>query len=183
MELKNAGAIKIRKLCPSDLPTIVEILQNLLPNHPRYKDLTTSKIKNIYLRFKFEKWANRIEQCVRWGSLKFLFTNVCDRVSFVAEESDNLVGVAEAYPITTNDTWLIDAITVLPNYRRRGVGQQLMKELMNFIKTKGGKKMQLYVQPDNVSAMKFYTKLGFTITVQPIFMTMDLQKRMKEKLV
>lgn len=172
--MKSVGIIKIRKLRLSDLPSVVEILQNFLPNHPRYKGLTTSKIENIYLRFNFEKWAVRIGQCIRRGSLRFLFTDVRDRAIFVAEESNKLVGVAEAYPIT-NDTWLLDSIAVLPNYRRKGIGHQLMKRIISHIENKGGKKIQLYVQPDNVNAIRFYTKLGFAIATQPIFMTMDLK--------
>lgn len=150
------------KLCMSDFPSVVEIFQNCLPDHPRYRCLTTSGIEVIYLRFDFEKWVSRIGQRIRRGSLRFLFSDVRDRATFVAEESNKLVGVAEVYP-TTNDEWLIDAIAVLPNYHKRGIGSQLVKKLMSHIINKGGKKIQLYVQSHNVSAIRSYTKLGFTI--------------------
>jgi len=52
---------------------------------------------SIRLRFNFEKWVTRIGQCITQGSLRFLFTNVRDRATFVAEESNKMVGVAEAY--------------------------------------------------------------------------------------
>jgi len=101
-------------------------------------------------------------------------TDTSDRAIFVAEESDKPVGVAEAYPIS-NDAWLVDSIAVLHNYRRRGIARRLMVEMMSHIRKRGGKQIRLYVHPDNSPAIRFFAKLGFTIAVQHICMTMKLR--------
>lgn len=177
--MRRSDAIRIRRLRMSDLRNAVEILRSSLPHHPRYKGLTTTEIRSIRFRFSLEKWANRIGQCIRQGSLTCLFTDAYDRVTFVAEESDKLVGVAEAYPLT-DEVWLIDSIAVLPNYRRKGIGRQLMHKLISDIREKGGKSVQLYVQPHNVGAMKFYARLGFGMPAQPILMATDLSRSIQQ---
>lgn len=170
--MKNIGAINVKRFRLSSLPRVVEILRDA----DEFRGLTNSNIKRtLYLRFGYGKWINRIERCLKNGSLKFLFTDAYDLTAFVAEEAKNgVVGVIIAYP-TTDEVWLLHQIVVLPNYRKRRVGSQLLKKLISHVKSKGGKKIQLYVQPDNLGAKKLYTKLGFTVTSQPILMTMDFK--------
>ncbi len=173
--MDNLDKVTIRKLLPSDLQRILEISRDSLPDNARYKRLSAFRIGTIYLRLVFEKWASRIGNCVRYASLRFLLTDVRDRATFVAQQSSELVGFAEAYPID-DCIWLLDAIAVLPNYRRRGIGIQLMTELISHIGHRGGRKIQLYVEPDNLGARKLYTRLGFRVAAQPISMTKDLSE-------
>lgn len=170
--MNSVGDIKIRSLRLSDLLSVVEILRDT----DMFRGLTSSNIKKIlYHRFGYGKWINRIGRCLKNGSLRFFFTDTYDLTAFVAEEAkDGVVGVIIAY-LRTDDVWLLHQIAVLPNYRRRGIGYQLMKKLIWHVESKGGRKIELYVQPDNSGAIKLYTKLGFTIANQPILMTIDLK--------
>jgi ribosomal protein S18 acetylase RimI-like enzyme len=51
------------------------------------------------------------------------------------------------------------AISVLPEYRGRGIGAMLMTRLFELLRERGYKRTSLSVQQEN-TAVKFYRKLG-----------------------
>ena len=53
------------------------------------------------------------------------------------------------------------SISVLPEYRGRGIGTVLMKAMISRLKTDGFRAASLSVQKQNVSAVQLYRKLGF----------------------
>jgi len=138
-----------------------------------YKNLINPKITPD-ICYIFEKWGNRISRCIRQGSLHFLFTDAYDKIIIVAENSNNVIGFVEGIPISDKE-WLINALAVLPNYRRKGIGQELVKRLISNLKNKGWKKVSLYVRSNNIPAIKFYQKLGFTIVKEKIHMSLDIK--------
>jgi len=170
--MKSIGKIRIERFRLSGLPRVAEILQDT----DEFRGLAQSSIKRtLYRRFRYGKWINRVERCLQNGSLKFLLTDAYDLTAFIAEETKNgVIGVIIAYPMM-DDIWLLHQIVVLPNYRRMGIGYQLMKKLISHVKRNGGKKIKLYVKPDNLSAIKLYTKLGFVFSDESISMTIDLK--------
>jgi ribosomal protein S18 acetylase RimI-like enzyme len=54
------------------------------------------------------------------------------------------------------------AISLLPEYRDKGIGTALMKEMLALLREKGYSQASLSVQKDNY-AVKMYRKLGFRI--------------------
>ena len=54
------------------------------------------------------------------------------------------------------------AIAVKPEYRAKGIGENLMRAMLNMLKTKGYKRASLSVQKENIAA-KLYFKLGFEV--------------------
>ncbi len=57
------------------------------------------------------------------------------------------------------------AISIYSEYRGRGIGTQLMKEMLELLKSKGYVKTSLAVQKDNY-AVKMYQNVGFEISTQ-----------------
>ena len=57
------------------------------------------------------------------------------------------------------------AISIYSQYRGKGIGTQLMKEMLEFLKNKGYAKTSLAVQKDNY-AVKMYQNVGFEIIEQ-----------------
>lgn len=55
------------------------------------------------------------------------------------------------------------AIAVYPEYRKRGIGTTLMKEMLKLLKDKGYAKTSLAVQKENHAAVKMYRQLGFEV--------------------
>lgn len=54
-------------------------------------------------------------------------------------------------------------IAVHPEYRRKGIGNLLLKELLNLAKTKEAKLVTLEVRETNESAKNLYSKSGFQL--------------------
>lgn len=57
----------------------------------------------------------------------------------------------------------ITAVAVDPQYRRMGIGEQLLIAMTDHCKTKGAKWMTLEVRVSNVAAQKLYEKYGFKV--------------------
>lgn len=52
-------------------------------------------------------------------------------------------------------------ITVHPEYRRKGIGKNLLAFAVNYAKEKGKKEIYLEVRKTNISAIKLYESMGF----------------------
>jgi diamine N-acetyltransferase len=55
----------------------------------------------------------------------------------------------------------IDQISVLPRYKKQGIGTALMATIENFAKDKNATQLELTYWENNVEAKMFYEKLGF----------------------
>ncbi len=54
---------------------------------------------------------------------------------------------------------ILGRLAVLKEYRGRGIGSEVVKEALNYVKSAGGNLLMLHSQ---CSAAEFYEKLGFT---------------------
>jgi ribosomal-protein-alanine N-acetyltransferase len=60
------------------------------------------------------------------------------------------------------DEWEIENLVVAPEQRRRGIGSELLGELLLDLQSKGVRASSLEVRESNVSATRLYEKHGFT---------------------
>jgi len=59
----------------------------------------------------------------------------------------------------------LDTLAVLPQYRRRGVGEGLMRTRIEWVEQNHPDlRISLLVDPDNEKGQRLYTRLGFSIT-------------------
>ncbi len=79
-------------------------------------------------------------------------------VCLVAADINRIVGCVCVPVAHEGDGWVIDAIAVAPEERRRGIGQRLVREA---IQRSGAALVQAETDKD---AVDFYASLGFTIT-------------------
>ncbi len=56
------------------------------------------------------------------------------------------------------------SVAVLPEYRKRGIGEALVSKAMEAMKFYNGKQCYLEVRVTNEAAIKLYKKLGFEVT-------------------
>lgn len=96
----------------------------------------------------------------RWslGVLRESFKNPWN-LFCVAEEEGNLAGYGAACVIAGEGE--IQRIAVLPAFRRRGLGRELLEELERALKEKGAGAITLEVRSSNVPARKLYISAGF----------------------
>lgn len=57
----------------------------------------------------------------------------------------------------------INNIAIHPNFRRMGIAEAVLREVLDHIKMAGTKFVTLEVRPSNVAARSLYGKLGFEI--------------------
>lgn len=77
-------------------------------------------------------------------------------------EVDNVVAGYAAYTISDRRAHIL-SLAVHPALRRRGIGESLLKALLDEVKQFKIKTVELEVKANNVAALNLYSKLGFKI--------------------
>lgn len=80
-------------------------------------------------------------------------------VCFIMKGND-VVGTI-SYKIQDDGKYLINGLTVKPDFRKQGIAKQSMEKLLDKI---GNKEVVLFVHPKNIPALLIYLRLGFFIT-------------------
>lgn len=75
--------------------------------------------------------------------------------------SHKLVGNVSLYPAGFNNTWIIANVAVHPDFRRRGIAQQMMEATLELAHEKQARRVQLQVEANNSGALRLYEGLGF----------------------
>lgn len=95
-----------------------------------------------------------------------------DRTYYVAEDGDRFVATATSNKYA-QDTYSIQAVYTLPEFRGKGLSETLITKLIDEAKQKGAKKITLAVNQKNTNALSLYKKLGFTIATEKVRETKD----------
>lgn len=81
------------------------------------------------------------------------------KVYTLTNESDELCGAAVTQ--MKGNTCIIEHVVITPNFRGWGLGEVLVKEILNRLKDKGITTNLLWVDENNVGALALYEKCGF----------------------
>lgn len=76
------------------------------------------------------------------------------------EEAGEVAGVS-MYQRRRQGLYYISSISVLPEFRRRGIARKLLNTILEDARAQGGKKVMLDVISENFPAYRLYEKLGF----------------------
>lgn len=82
----------------------------------------------------------------------------CHTLCLGAKEEDRLVGICFLSAVTGD----LLQIGVLPDYRNKGIGKQLLQEALIHAKEQGVTEVFLEVRVSNSPARRLYERLGFT---------------------
>ena len=86
-------------------------------------------------------------------------------LGFVYVEDGNLIGNVSVYPASyprdLGETWILANVAVHPEYQRQGIAKQLVEASMEMIEKRGGRRVILQVNYDNVAAQRLYERYGF----------------------
>ena len=82
-----------------------------------------------------------------------------DRCYLVAEDEGRIIGYAAAF--AENDTVDLTMNTVLPEYRKQGIGTQFLIKRLEWA---GNRKVVLQTRMDNTTVQQMYAKYGFKPT-------------------
>lgn len=83
------------------------------------------------------------------------------RKYLVALENQEIVGYGGA--ALAGDVADIHTLTVIPSYRRKGIGTQILKELESWAISKGIKDFMLEMREGNLEAQPLYEKYGYQV--------------------
>lgn len=93
--------------------------------------------------------------------------------ALLAFAGDDAVGYASytvPYAIWLGASYVnLDDLYVAPAARGHGVGEQLMRALVEVAAARGVRSLRWEVQPDNARAIRFYQRLGATLRTKGIF--------------
>jgi ribosomal-protein-alanine N-acetyltransferase len=123
---------------------------------PIFRPLTEKDLIEVY----------RLDQlCYEQGisySLQtiFLFFYYFDQISYVVEVDEQLIGFIMTNMVKKNKAHII-TLDIHADYRRKGLGSQLLTMAEEELKKKGAKSISLEVDIENYPAIKLYEKFGF----------------------
>ncbi|MEZ5480302.1 MAG: GNAT family acetyltransferase [Thiolinea sp.] len=84
-----------------------------------------------------------------------------DDLIFVAEQDGQLCAACMA-GYDGHRGWLY-AVAVAAEYRRQGVGRQLIEQVLQTLAERGCGKVNLQIRADNTAVAAFYRELGFAV--------------------
>lgn len=59
---------------------------------------------------------------------------------------------------------VVEDMVVMPEYRGQGIGKKLLESVQKWAEDRGGKRLQLLADQNNISALEFYKKMNWTKT-------------------
>ena len=81
---------------------------------------------------------------------------------YIAEKTNNLIGYCIGSSVTGhNDKGWILSLAVDENFRRKGIGTELVKKVIDELTIIGCQEILLTVLPKNVSSKKIFEMIGF----------------------
>lgn len=97
--------------------------------------------------------------------------NSCDEIMLIAKENGKIVGNASLSRLPRRMRHRGDlGVSVLKECWNRGIGRQLLREIINFAKEHSFEVIDLQVRSDNLSAIHLYETFGFRkIGTHPVF--------------
>lgn len=128
--------INIREYKESDREAIIKLVNEVcleIFNEPAYKIEDLDNIKKEYFGNK--------------------------GVFYVAEDNGKLIGTIAVKE--KDGSAKLKRMYVAKDYRRKGIGKQLLNKIIEFCRSKGYKKIILSTYPQMKDALEFYKKNGF----------------------
>lgn len=165
LPLSGLWMIKIRLFKWQDFQSVAYILSTAFPDFYSSLGYSDSHVRRtLYLRLRYGRLVSRIKHVLVDFSPRPLFDSMHDPAVFVAETSENkVVGVAMVTNVI-KAIWLLEQLAILPEYRGRGIGSQLVREIVSYVRNKSGKIISIDIDRDKPYLLEFYGNLGFKIS-------------------
>ena len=143
--------MKIRKANVSDLRRIDEIYVEGSIDEGKYQ------FPNISLK-EMKKDLDKKQNSRRQGFRRYMKSKKYYWI--VAEEKGKIIGFGQVR-IKNKDTGITESVYVDRKYRKRGVGKDIMKEMIKWLKNKKLKYIESSAYLRNKPSVKLHEKLGF----------------------
>lgn len=138
--------VRVRPARPSDQPRLVEIAAH---------SATAAQWNQAEYLKLFSLDAPEAQTQVEAGTQ----TQSRSRTALVVEQDASVVGFIVGRQV--EDEWEIENIAVTGTARHRGLGSRLVGELLDLVRSRGGKSVFLEVRESNRAARSLYEKWAF----------------------
>ncbi len=139
---------------------------------PEIRKATTHDIPLIR-ELTFKIWPQTYSHLLNQGQIDYMLDMMYspaslqkqieeDGCTFIIVYDDKEAVAFASYHEEKSQTWKLNKIYVLPSQQRKGTGRFIINFIVEEIKPKNAKALQLQVNRQN-KAKDFYEKLGFTI--------------------
>ena len=96
---------------------------------------------------------------------------------FVAAEDEQIVG--SVFGIFNGRRGWINHLAIHPNHQKKGLGSKLLNAAVQDLQKRGATRIVLGVSTSNLKTMEFYYKNGFQIMDDAVYLTKDLDWKVK----
>jgi ribosomal protein S18 acetylase RimI-like enzyme len=147
-----------RLVLPGDLDIVYNLLVDSFqyPEHPEW-DLEEDELEGFKATIATLKRIWPLYRLIKWTSPALRDA----LLGYIWEEDGQPVGLVSVSRRGSTDSWMVGNVSVLPEYRRRGIARRLVQAGLDFIREQGGKLAVLDVISGNLPAYELYKSLGF----------------------
>ena len=137
-------------------------------NNLELKEVMEREYEFLYELMNNESIMKRLnETCTSledWKSAILYWKNDSDEENYIIYNNNKPIGWIGINNLDSSDREVyIKILAILPENQRRGIGGYAVKNMINYLKGKGFKKLSLYTDKDNDYAQRCYIKCGFKI--------------------
>ncbi len=98
---------------------------------------------------------------------------------FITEENGEIIGFAMGIvPQSFPGTYFLWDIGVAPSYQGQGIGGKLVRELENEIRKLGFKRIEVTIDPFNLSSQKLFEKNGYENISEKMGKTIEVEGKL-----
>ncbi len=143
-------SFRIESARNTDIPRLAELLNDLFDAELDFTADSTRQVRGLELLIAEGATGDR------------------QIVAVARDDHDQAIGMASAQMVVSTaegalSAWIEDVV-VHHDYRRQGIGKDLLDYVVAWAKTRGATRVQLVVDQENASAAFFYTALGWQTT-------------------
>jgi L-amino acid N-acyltransferase YncA len=143
--------MRIRKATSKDLKKIDEIYVEGSIDEGKYQ------FPNVSIK-EMKKDLDKHKTSRRQGFRRYMKSK--KHYWIVAEENKEIIGFGQAW-IKNKDTGITESVYVDKKYRKKGIGNKIMKELIKWLKKQKLKYIESSCFIENKPSYKLHEKLGF----------------------
>jgi ribosomal protein S18 acetylase RimI-like enzyme len=161
MDVGWAKIQKIEKISETDLRRMIVGYQS--PARYRVEKIESELHTSINLNLEILEFPYHKTWDLTKQDINFYQEVVTQGHSLAAFDGEYMVGLGLAEPRQWNRTLWIWEFHVLENFRRLGIGRQMMQAFEEEARWIGMRALVVETQNTNVSAIRFYRAVGFTL--------------------
>ena len=92
---------------------------------------------------------------------EWILTEIERNQLFFIYNHDDVTKGCVAFEQPNENTAYLNRLSVLPQYRKKGIGSELVRHILRFSKEKGLREVSIGIIADHTRLMKWYQNLGF----------------------